>query len=238
MNPLPDGTLLVGDDHNLTSNRTSGDPHPQYRHKLSPLAGVPGGSVITCPVSIVDGSGNPVADFACTPTGNYIHLHITNLNGFKVTSGAPAFTTRFEVNHLIAPGSIAMYLDGLAHANFVTGKMLRHVSQTVTLSVSDTIALATPTHHIVRLNPTGNNRVLHGIVADTAGALLGDTGFFKLINVAPTNSGFNINIANQSISAAEANRIITGTMTVNQLFPDEAINIWYDATTQRWRIIP
>jgi hypothetical protein len=52
MSPLPDGTLLVGDHHNLLGNRTSGDPHPQYRHKLSPLTGVPGGSVLLCPVTI------------------------------------------------------------------------------------------------------------------------------------------------------------------------------------------
>ncbi len=50
--PNPNGTLVVGDDHNLTSNRTVGDPHPQYRHKLSPLTGVPGGSLLLCPVTI------------------------------------------------------------------------------------------------------------------------------------------------------------------------------------------
>jgi hypothetical protein len=57
--------------------------------------------------------------------------------------------------------------------------------------------------------------------------------WFLLINVGAQN----IVLANQSVSSVAANRILTGTGASLTIAGDNAVQMYYDSTTARWRVI-
>ncbi len=67
-------------------------------------------------------------------------------------------------------------------------------------------------------------------ITGIAGGLQGRV--LKLVNVGAQN----IVIQNQNASSTDVNRVITGTGADITLAADDTMDLWYDSTTQRWRV--
>jgi hypothetical protein len=55
----------------------------------------------------------------------------------------------------------------------------------------------------------------------------------QIINVGANN----IVLQNQNVGSTAANRVITGTGADITIAPDDVVNLWYDGTTARWRVL-
>ena len=74
--------------------------------------------------------------------------------------------------------------------------------------------------------------------SDASRTITGITGGVDGRRLLLINAGSNdIVFANQSASSQEVNRIITGTGGSVTVAADNLIQLWYDSTTQRWRVI-
>ena len=89
-------------------------------------------------------------------------------------------------------------------------------------------ATGTSTRGVWRLEASGADRTVTGIVVQTSGDTL------LVINIGATN---NIILAHQDASSTTSNRMISPTGADLILGPDEYAFMWYDATTDRWRIL-
>jgi hypothetical protein len=80
------------------------------------------------------------------------------------------------------------------------------------------------TAYLLRADPAGVSRAIHGIVAQTAGR--------ELIVCNVGTSGL-LNFQTESVSASASNRIVSGA----GIGPAGCATFWYDSTSSRWRIV-
>jgi hypothetical protein len=88
-------------------------------------------------------------------------------------------------------------------------------------------------------NPTNAaNATFWRISSDAARTITGIVAGKSGQRIILSNIGsFTITLSNQSTSSGEANRIITGTGSDLSLTADAQRELWYDDTTDRWRVI-
>lgn len=81
---------------------------------------------------------------------------------------------------------------------------------------------------IIRLNPTGTDRLITGL-APTGGNT--DGRIMLLQNISTT---LDVTLKDQDAGSSAANRFLTGVGDIT-LSPNDAVFVWYDATSLRWR---
>jgi len=83
-------------------------------------------------------------------------------------------------------------------------------------------------------NKVGVLRLSSDASRTITGLANGETGkFLYIINV----GSFDIVLANQSSSSSATNRIITGTGADLTVESDDVVKLYYDSTTERWRVL-
>jgi len=78
----------------------------------------------------------------------------------------------------------------------------------------------------LRVTASGAPRTITGILADGGRRI-------RIINVGANT----LTLANQNGASSAANRIITGTGADVSVVQDQSVDLWYDPTTLRWRIV-
>jgi hypothetical protein len=237
--------LKPGDDHNLLSKRTVGDPHPQYHHKGAPLTAA-GPVTLNCPVVVL--SDGCVVAFAIRLPGATDYTD-PNDDILQVNTDEE---TIYQKYHLLPWWD---YAGGQTEALYQCGNTANpwksveawtvlaraYVVQSASLSLS--VALTNnwdPTggdikniRQIFRVTPTVAIAEVSGI--SITSLLVNMT--FDLINVAPVSPGNTVRLMNEHSGSSAPNRIITGTGTNMPLAPNDTARLWYDSVSSRWRVL-
>ncbi len=246
------GHLRPGDDHNLLSNRTVGDPHPQYLIRGHTLNGM---GALVCPFTLMDTvSGFNIIEYAC---GGVLGLFMQGYSpvdqGFNVKLGGPAeASTRRQLliegrtsEALCVTGAYGLGGDPMFQVHAFAGKVEAVVDGDVMVTGQINV-LSDLANITANQNPfSGTVRSLLRLTSDIDGRQIQsiaapapqDLSTFPIIDIINVGTKF-ITFVHQYGSATATNRIICNAAGTNiDLAANDTIRIWYDPDTLRWRIL-
>lgn len=166
-------------------------------------------------------------DFFGSASFSFILAGNTNASNAFLIHNNGASTTFFRVQ---ANGFSAFNPSGAITANTVldvNGSFAIRATTPATLAAGNNNNYAIGNAGALRLAAPGGGSTITGIAGGVNGRIV------IIFNV----SANSIVIANQSASSTAANRIITGSGANVTLAADDAVQLWYDSTTARWRMM-
>lgn len=139
----------------------------------------------------------------------------TTASGARTSLGAAASGSNSDITSLTA--------SGLQISSLAAVTLAESTPATLTANVNN-YALATA---VVQRLSSDASRAITGISTNSQGRYL------LLVNV----GSFDVVLSNESASSTAAFRIITGTGAGLTVAPNGRVWLWYDSTSQRWRVI-
>jgi len=238
--------LYPGANHNLLSNRESGNPHPQYHHKAGPLISTVGPTILPGPVTLNELVTINVDD--TIPLHESVKLSNSSIVVY-VGTGAPGqaiVLNEMSIQPTVDPITFRgqwVCGDGV---NYIWKKMATDEMMARVLNLeTTTITMAAGTYNnynytaaagalfwLYRWNLTGNAT----ITGFTAPSIVGNrTPFFDIVNVSNT---FTLTLVKTSGLSSTNNQIITGDPNASiPIGPNDSCRMWYDGITLKWRVL-
>lgn len=193
------------------------------------------------------GSGAIVAD-SVTSTGRITGAGFTSTT--EGSAAVPAYNFTAATNQgmaSVAAVKIVLAAGGASQMAIANGAI--DTEGGATLRANSRFALANPTAAALAASqndyagPSGGNlspiwRLTPSAAWSVTGITAREGGTFLLIENAETTAGRNITLPNEDVLSAAANRILGPNAASVVIPPGGAAQLFYDATSTRWRAFP